>query len=240
MYTFANAADQLVWERLVESSDHYFETKVQINGVEYSQDDDLFDVSSEYTSLGEDQPSVGACLSADLTVSLLLPEEVIPRMAEVRPYVRASNGTTTSEWMPQGVFFIDTRQRTDEDDDLDILTIHCYDAMLKTEADYPSTSHAWPYSDIDVVQEIAASIGNVGVDQRTVALMTHDYQIPLPAGYTMREVLSRIGAMYGGNWICNYDGQLLLVPINSYPEEVSYLVTESGRPITFGGVRILV
>ena len=173
-------------------------------------------------------------------IIMLMPNADIPRMARVRPYVRVTDGTTTSAWLPQGVFFIDTRERTANDDGLDILTLHCYDSMLKAEADYPSTSHTWPYKDINVVREIASAICNEGVDPRTTALMTRNYQISLPAGLTMREVLSRIAAMYGGNFICSYSGQLLLVPINSYPAETNYLVDNAGNAITFGGVKIIV
>jgi hypothetical protein len=170
---------------------------------------------------------------------MLKPSVTIPRMAKVRPWVRVTDGTTYSEWVPQGAFFIDTREVTQNDDGLDVLNLHAYDPMLKTEADYPSTSHSWPYSDINVVREIASTIG-VGVDARTVDLMTSNYQIGLPAGYSMRETLGNIAAMYAGNFICNYDGDLLLVPINSIPPETNYLVDQVGNAITFGGDRILV
>jgi len=170
---------------------------------------------------------------------LLNPSFMIPRMALVEPYVRATDGEQTSEWIPQGKFYIDTREVTNNDDDLPVLSLHCYDAMLKTEADYPSTTHNWPYADTDVVQEIATTIG-VGVDDRTWDLMTQNYQISLPAGYSMREVLSNIAGMYAGNWIMNYDGDLLLVAVNGIPPETNYLVDNIGDAITFGGDRILV
>lgn len=230
------------WNRLIAAQSHWFETSVAFGSTSAAngyKGNVLFSVSAEYRAFSEEQPTIGGCLSAELKVKMLAPSASIPRMSKVRPYVRVTDGTDYSEWIPQGVFFIDTRETTHNDDGLDVLTINAYDPMLKTEADYPSTTHSWPYSDINVVREIARTIG-VGVDSRTVALMTRGYQIGLPAGYSMRETLSNIASMYGGNWICNYDGDLLLVPVNSMPPETNYLIDNVGNAITFGGDRILV
>lgn len=225
------------WNTLI-AGQHRFETRVDINGVSY-YDSDIIKMSVELNMFDSSQPGVGGCLSGELILRMLAPSVSIPRMATVNPYVRATNGLQTSEWIPQGKFFIDTRETTKNDDGLPVLSLHCYDSMLKSEADYPSTSHAWPYIDINVVNEIATTLG-VGVDARTTALMTNSYNVPLPAGMTMREVLSGIAGMYAGNWIMSYDGELLLIPVNGIPPETNYLVTAAGEPITFGGDRILV
>lgn len=224
--------------RQIIAGEHWFETQVVIAGNTCSQSE-IMKLSADYRMFTESQPSVGGCLAGELSVSLLNPSFSIPRMALVEPFVRVTDGTQTSEWIPQGKFYIDTRETTNNDDDLPILTLHCYDAMLKTEKDYPSTTHTWPYADTDVVQEIATTLG-VGVDDRTWDLMTKDYQISLPAGYSLREVLSNIAGMYAGNWIMNYDGDLLLIAVNGLPPETNYLVDGIGDAITFGGDRILV
>lgn len=225
------------WNTLI-AGQHRFETRVDINGVSY-YDSDIISMSVDLNMFDSSQPGVGGCLSGELSLSLLAPTSPVPRMATVNPYVRATDGTTTSEWVPQGKFFIDTRETTKNDDGLPVLSLHCFDAMLKTEADYPSTSHSWAYPDISVVNEIATTIG-VGVDSRTTALMTNAYDVPLPVGMTMRETLSAIAGMYAGNWIMSYDGELLLIPVNGIPPETNYLVDQVGDAITFGGDRILV
>lgn len=228
----------LLYRQIIVAEPHWFEWKVAINGNDVEQSG-LTDVSTAYLMFSESQPAVGGCLAGELSVSLLNPAFTIPRMALVEPYIRVTNGTQTSEWIPQGKFYIDTRETTNNDDDLPILSLHCYDAMLKAEADYPSTTHDWPYADTEVVQEIATTLG-VGVDDRTWDLMTQNYQILLPAGYSMREVLSNIAGMYAANWIMNYDGELLLVAVNGIPPETNYLIDSIGDAITFGGDRILV
>lgn len=228
----------LFYRTIIAEANHWFETQVVIAGNTCSQSE-IMSVSADYRMFTENQPTVGGCLAGELSVSLLNPAFAIPRMAIVEPYVRVTDGTQTSEWIPQGKFYIDTREVTNNDDDLPILSLHCYDAMLKTEADYPSTTHSWPYADTAVVQEIATTLG-FGVDDRTWDLMTRNYQISLPAGYSMREVLSNIAGMYAGNWIMNYDGELLLVAVNGLPPETNYLIDSIGDAITFGGDRILV
>lgn len=226
MYTVSN-----LYTSIISSPSHWYEYQVEIGGVMYGMDK-LKSVKPTYRMFADNQPSVGGCLSGELELSVIN-SGAVPRMAEVRPYVRAALGAQRSEWIPQGVFYIDTRETTRNDDGLDVLTIHCFDAMLKTEDDYPSTSHDWPVDDIDVVREIAGTIG-VSVDQRTEDIMISGYQIGLPAGYSMREVLSNIAAMYAGNWVMTYDGELRLISLTELPEETNYLVDSAYDAITFG------
>lgn len=231
-------ATSALWATLLAADGHYFVTKVSINGTEYTQDK-IMELSVELRMFSGQQPGVGGCLSGELTLKMLAPSVTIPRMAEIIPYVQVTDGTQYSEWIPQGVYYIDTRETTKNDDNLPIMTFKAYDSMLKTEETYPDTTHAWPYADADVVREIADAIG-VGVDPRTWALMTNAYQISAPLGYSMREVLGNIAAMYAGNWVMNYDGELLLIAVNGIPQETNYLVDSVGDAITFGGDRILV
>ena len=235
-----------LYNTIIAQTNHWFDTRVRINGVYYGEDK-LMSVTATNRIFGAEQPTVGGCISGELEVKMLAPTVAIPRMAEVRPYVRVTDGTQTSEWIPQGVFYIDTRETTHNDNGLDILTIHCYDAMLKAETDYPSTSTSFPKSDVNVVKEIAKTMGlqssitaTSGIDPRTLTLMNKNYQIGLPVGYSMREVLSRIAAMYAGNWIMNYEGKLRLVTLTELPEETNYLIDETNSAITFGGDRVLV
>lgn len=230
MYTVSN-----LWNSII-TSDHWFETKVEINGVVYDQSK-IVDLSIQRFVFAEDHPDVGSCLSSEITLSVL-PSSAIPRMASIEPFVRVVNATQQSEWIPQGLYYIDTRETT-QNDGVPVLTLHGYDAMLKTEQTYPESSLTFPAVDADVVDEIADTIG-VTVDARTWDVMTHAYSISLPAGYSMREVLGYIGAMYAGNWVMTYDGELLLVALGGIPPETNYLIDHNDNPITFGGDRILV
>ncbi len=138
-----------------------------------------------------------------------------------------------SEWLQNGVYFVDTRQHIDGS--LNTLRIHGYDAMLKAEADYPDTNHAWPYADNLVVAEIAQTMG-VTVDARTWDYIHGSYNVQLPANYTMREVLESIASSYCGNFVMSAEGKLLFVPLYGFDPDIdgSYLADENGNALVFG------
>ena len=238
-----------LYNTIIAQENHWFETRLNINGTYYGQSV-LMSVGATYRVFSEEQPTVGGCLAAELEVKMLAPSASIPRMAKVQPYVRVTDGTQTSEWIPQGVFYIDTRETTHNDDGLDILTLHCYDSMLKAEADFSRSTVTFPAKDYKVVQIIATAMGlqssitaHTGIDARTKTLMNNGsgkYNIALPVGYSMREVLSNIAAMYCGNWIMTYEGKLRLVTLTELPDETYYLIDSAFEAITFGGDRILV
>ena len=169
---------------------------------------------------------------------MLRPPAELPRRARLALYVRALNDTQESEWIPQGVFYIDTREYSQESD-LSIMHIHGYDAMLFADADYPSTEIEYPATDTDILGIIADAIG-VAVDPRTYDIMTNGYEFPLPVGYSMREVLGILASSYAGNFIMTESGMLRLIAINEIPRQTNYLIDESGFAIVFGEDRILV
>lgn len=144
-----------------------------------------------------------------------------------------------SEWIQQGIFFIDTREITNNDDNLDLITLHGFDAILKAEQDYATTELDWPAVDVDIVHEIARKMG-VSVDPRTDELMTSGYELPLPTGYSLREYLSYIAAKYIGNFIMSDIGELRLVSLLELPEDTRLLITEYGDYIIFGEDRLRV
>lgn len=146
----------------------------------------------------------------------------------------------TSEWIPQGVYFVDTREVTANSNGLDILTLHGFDAMLKAEQPYSSNATVSDAPDTEYVQAIADAIG-VEVDSRIWDIM-RGYHIPMPLGYSMREVLGYIASSYIGSFIMTDEGKLLLVSLLGLPERPTktLLGDEYGNAIIFGNDTILV
>lgn len=146
----------------------------------------------------------------------------------------------TSEWIPQGVFYIDTRETTANYDGIPVLSIHGYDAMLKTEQMYASNDTVGDAPDTQYVQTIADAIG-VDVDPRTWEIM-RGYIIPFPLGYTMREILGYIAASYVGSFIMSDEGKLRLVSLLDLPDAPteSLLADDVGDVIIFGTDAIIV
>ena len=203
-------------------------------------EDQLFSVTSSLHMFDND-PQIGKAIAGELTVQMLNPPGDIPLMAEAVPYVRVCNATQHSEWIQQGTFYVDTREITHNSDGLDILTLHCFDAMLMAERYWQDTGRLnWSSGtvlDTAMVQEIA-TIMKVSVDARTWDVMTDAFRIPPPTAYTLREVLGYIAGAYAGCFVMTDIGELRLVTITELPQETSLLIDNIGDYITFGGVHI--
>lgn len=224
---------------LLANRNHRVETKLSIAGVEYSQADivknSLRVYGGLYSTFG-----IGNCSARQIDFEIY-PKGTIPRQAQIEVYVRMVLGEQVSEWIPKGVFFFSTRKT---DRVTGVLSVHGYDAMLKAEETWLDSSYdteTWPMPAATAVNDIAARMG-VAVDSRTVLDASFPMQYPVDdeGDMTMREALGRIAVANAGNWIITDEGKLLLVGLNSMPEETNYLLTETGSAITFGGVRILV
>lgn len=184
-------------------------------------------------------PSLGNTIAGEIELKMLNPAAIIPRMAQVIPYCRVCANGERSEWLQMGVFYIDTREVTQNSDGIDVLTIHGYDSMLITEQEYPLTGHDFPCSDLVALDDIC-SVSGIELDPRTTEIVVNDYQIEIPSGYSCRDTLGYIAALYGGNFIINDDGLLQLVQFGLLPKETRYLIEENGYQLLIGGDHILV
>lgn len=199
----------------------------------------LSEVSTSGALFSSNEPEAGACVSREVTLKMLHPSGNITGMERISVYSRITDGKRHSEWLHQGVFYLDSAEEAAGDGDVRWIDIHGYDAMMFAEQDYPAaTKLDWPATDIDVVREIATAM-NVSVDSRTVEIMTGGYQVQWTT-YSLREYLSYIAAMYAGCFIISETGELRLVCFWGIPKETRYLIDNSGYAITFGGDRILV
>ncbi len=276
------------YQRLANSTNKWYETKLVIDDVGEFGEDQLMSISTNI-EMFHGQPDIGSAVSAEINVSMLMPSAEIPRMACLRPYVRAkgtagkssavsivdsvlsstyasySNGKITfstqseatvvedtlyfpvdstedltSEWIPQGVFYIDTREVTANNNGLNILSLHGYDAMMKAEQDYASNDVISDAPDTEYVQAIADAI-SVTVDPRTWDIM-QGYTVPFPLGYSMREVLGYIASSYIGSFVMTDEGKLRLVSLLGLPDRPvgSLLSDEGNNVIIFGNDAILV
>lgn len=210
------------------------------------REDTLISVKTNSELFKDSAPGVGLAISGYADVKMIAPYNV-PKKARVVPWFRAVNQSEKSEWVQQGVYFIDTREQTHYGLYFDVLTVHCFDAMKLAEATYPSdNAHDYPLLDKTMVQFIADNMKidadgrGIQVDPRTWDIMTAGYKFPLPVGYSMREVLCMIAAAYAGNFIISPTGELRLVSMFDLPPETRHLITDDGYKITFGGDYILV
>lgn len=210
------------------------------------REDKIFDLSVNTETFKDGKAGVGAAISAYTDITMMA-QYNIPYRARVAIYVRAVSEDETSEWIPQGTFYIDTREQTRDSRGFDLLTIKGYDSMLFADTLYPSDNqHDYPLLDKTMVRFIADNMKSdttgkgISVDSRTWNIMTAGYKFPLPIGYSMREVLCMIASAYAGNFVISPAGELRLVSMFDLPVETRYLITENGYRISFGGDYLLV
>lgn len=208
---------------------HYVEYKAEIAGETYNQADIVGDNPPQISTALLDKFSVGNVSSATLKISLK-PKGTIPDMARVDVYFRLKTMMqATSPWMPKGQFFIDVRSK----DINGILTLECFDAMLKTNYTFMESGSWTSTTALATVQMIATDIG-VTIESGTLTLLTNDPK-PVPIvpvigenGTTGREMLEAIAAIYGGNFIIDELGQLKLVQLVAPVDTLDIGVQASG------------
>ena len=218
------------FRRLWADPAHRIETKMSIDGVEYTQVD-MAESPKTTTSLYE-TPSIGNCVSGMITASVRLNGNTPDRMGEIVPMIRLAldeNGATTySEWINKGKFYIDTRKKNYATSvDREVTDIEGYDGMLQLEQPMVTTgpwSSQWPKTCAEVMAEISRRTG-IDIDSNTDFSDTFWVQYPgaynygdstgavYDTGMSMRKVAGYIAAMHGGNLIITDDGKFRLVPL---------------------------
>lgn len=186
---------------IMESGGHH-EVKLEINGVVYDMDK-LISMQTSH-ALFDGAVSVGNTIAGTIDVQLIANSNSIPTMAELRPYVRAVDDTRQSEWLPRGIYWIDTREY---DKETGILTLTGFDAMLKGEQDYCQYGDQgyWPRTDLDCLNEIAERIGLASYEQ------VDEPESP-PADYRYYELVN-------GQYVLTHD--VVVVPGKDYYVQVS-------------------
>lgn len=230
------------------------EIRLDIAGTTYREDFIYVKPVTRRRVMG-DTPEVGKCYMGELTVTLTIPSSSIPRNAEIKPYIRDSNGT----WKQKSVFNVFSRS---VDRVTGYVTLNAYDAIFKAEQSFtqPGNQGQWPRDDKVVMQEIATRT-NTTICSNSLALMDaintatgSYYKVQYPGiktsdgtlkpdgqgALTMRDVAGRIAGFYGGNWYIDDNGQWRLWQFGVVPADADYLVTEDPAIIVMGGVRILV
>ena len=205
------------WEKMAIRGRFTFDAKARINGKDYR----AISAPRIVRSLMPSPLSVGNCNSATLHLSVLT-DDVIEDKTSVVILGRIANDVHASEWMEFGTYWIDQRDSSFAG----LVTVDCFDAMLKTNQNYLSdtdTSATWPKSMKTVVEEVAYRIG-VGIDPRTRIRTGADYMVPFPANRTMNQVMGYIAACHGGNWIITEENLLYLVPLITAPDETFHII----------------
>ena len=178
--------------------------------------------------LDREAPGIGYFVARKLEVTMLDPSKQVSTMGRLVPFSRLVSDSGVSEWIPKGIFFVDTRKKAMVDAQAATVDIVAYDAGLKASIDYDTSALSWPATDVQVVADIAGKIGTA----YDVGNLTGGFSIAAPEEKTCCEVLRGIAALYGGNFTLDDCGVLRLLPLQTVgiPEEVNAEKLKMGAP----------
>lgn len=195
-----------LWTTLAAQDTTVLETVAVINGTQYSA---ITAPIIRHSLLSSDELTVGNCIAASLSFTVMT-TNTIPKSASVVIKSRLVNGQQYTSWYEFGTFYVSKRKVDD-----DLVTLECYDAMLKGNQAYGGSNDAmnWPKPMQTVLNTIASRMG-VSLDSRTsIRSDSTTYKCEYPGDMTLLEVLGHIGACNGGNWIITPENKLRLVPL---------------------------
>ena len=187
-----------LYQQIIGQEGHFFESKLVIDGVTY--DKSVLVEMETSVAMFSGTPEIGKAVSGQISVKMLAPSAGIPTMARMEPYVRAKTATQTSEWIQQGVFFIDTREMTKNEAGENVLSIHGFDAMLKAEQMYNgritgNSTDIQTAGDLCVIQGKILDLAIGGeTEQSDITLVAGDLQIGNCLASTIKGSFENIGA----------------------------------------------
>ena len=196
---------------------HWAEHQVTINGVTYGMDA-IVKLSTPGQLFDTSGPGIGSAVSREMELEFM-PRGTIPAAAKcvVKTRIGAIDEATGFEqwstWIPMGEFYIDSRAY---DETGEVMKVHCYDAMLKTEYVYldkhmdSDSGASWPKQAREVYQNISADIGVTG-SADVIQAIPASWVMPYPGNKTARDLLREIAVALGGNFVVNDSGLLACV-----------------------------
>lgn len=220
-----------LWNTLAARDSTVLETVAVINNTEYSA---ITPPIINHSLMASDTLTVGNCIASSLIFTVMT-TNAIPKSAKVVIKCRLVDGSSATSWFEFGTFWVSKRTVDD-----DLVTLECYDAMLKGNQAYGGSEDAmnWPKPMQTVLNTIASRLG-VSIDSRTsIRSDSTTYKCEYPGDMTLLEVLGHIGACNGGNWIITHENKLRLVPLAgsgstvNIPAVLSQITTGNAYTIT--------
>ena len=146
-----------LYQQILADQNHHFDVRLTIytgTGTQVYRSwvrGELFSLSTSHAVFPTNVPSIGGAVAGTIDCVILPTNaDAIPPMARMAVEVQAVSDTLESEWIPKGTYYIDTREQSENAENLKLLKIHGYDAMLKFEQMYPGDNSIFAPDDIVV------------------------------------------------------------------------------------------
>ena len=230
---------------------HRFETKIVVGQTTYGEDQIMSCERSQTLFAGD--YGIGGAVMNQISFSLIgVTAAQLPSMSRVEVWTRAvsEDGSTSSEWLPMGIYYT---KKPDYDPESEILSVMGYDEMWRTGVvpwEVGAAITAWVEPTIRSValhltegttdETIETSFAGIGLP------LEDDTQVPddilltaTPFNFTVREILSEIAVASCGNWVVVFSSEndvqtakLRLVRMVDFPEVGDPVTwTDLGRDI---------
>lgn len=195
------------YKNYIKEPSRMFESKI-ILGSRTLNNDDVIQLKTELQ-----QPSngftLGSCISKSLELTLKNDGGTYASAGVLDVSIGLKMGELI-EYIPQGLFNIDTVEKTDY-----TVKITAYDNMIKFE-----TAYSEKYDNPTLKQVIQQLQTITGVEFDS-SVTIPSYTLSKLSGYTCREILSYAASLMGGNAYITRDGKFTIVT----PVEVDYTIT---------------
>ena len=204
-----------LWKTLLATPGTSRVYKFSVDGVEMGENTES---GHSITHALFENLSIGSAQSASLHYEVYT--DSIVSGQKIERFVRLENGMQISEWLPAGVFFVNT---ADVEDGL--WTVEAVDAIRKANIPWiPEDGEEFPMP-MNRVMELTAQIVGVEIDPRSEFESTYALDYPTE-GYTIRNLWQYVATAHGGNVIITPEGKLLQVRM--YGDRDQETVKEGG------------
>lgn len=199
------------WNNLWGADGTNMEVAFAIGGKTY-YNADIIGGSLKLTSQLYKSFGIGNACASMLQIELVTDDEMPSGAAQATLKVRLKKGSTTTSWVVQGTYYLDTAEITESG----TAKLTLYDGMaltdryLYTGGKVPS-SETYPKNALTVATAIASLCG-LSLDQSNKTLW-QNVSCTAPTDMTCRQILQAIGAAAGGNWIITKANKLKFIPL---------------------------
>ena len=229
------------WNSLWETEDTVVEHRFTIDSKSY-YNEDMSSSDCRVNHFLYDTYGIGNACIGRLTITLFDPDPIARGIRECTLAVRLKNGSTTTSWVNQGTWYLNTVEKSSNGlvklslmDGLALCDVYLYtNGVVPTNVSYPRAAST----------EIRAVCTKAGIPAPSDMSAFNGMQVTAPTNMTCRQILQSIAAMAGGNFIMAKDGKLKFMPLSdsrfaSVAAQVSVTdVTQTSERVSVTGVSL--
>lgn len=199
MYTISDK-----FKTYLKSPGREFEAKLVVNDTTTFDKNSIIEFDIEDSIINSDEFALGTIVSSRLDITLRTSSQV-PTNAKIQPYIKMNGAQGETEWVPLGVFYVDSRKHENE-----VWKYVCFDRLILAQKEYKSNL-VYPIEAQTVFNEICSEIFlNVPIDSSTTINITYKIKTK-PEGCTIRDVLGFLACMCGSCVKMTKEGKLKFI-----------------------------